>query len=53
MRGYEKPAVKTLTVSQILENLGPVSCGSGLVLGTNDQDSSSGGASHPGYKDFL
>ena len=30
---YLKPEIKTLTVGQILESLGPVSCGSGLPLG--------------------
>jgi len=30
---YLKPEIKTLTVGQILESLGPVSCGSGAPLG--------------------
>ena len=31
---YRKPQVKTMTVHEILETLGPVSCGSGAALGT-------------------
>lgn len=30
---YVKPEIKTLTMGQILESLGPVSCGSGVPLG--------------------
>ena len=30
---YQKPQVKTMTVHEILETLGPVSCGSGSALG--------------------
>jgi len=29
-RSYVKPAIKTLTTGEILESLGPVSCGSGI-----------------------
>ena len=30
---YVKPEIKTLTVGELLESLGPVSCGSGIPLG--------------------
>ena len=31
-RKYTKPSIKTLPVAEILESLGPVSCGSGFPL---------------------
>ena len=31
--GYSKPEIKTLSVGEILEILGPVSCGSGQLGG--------------------
>jgi hypothetical protein len=41
MSAYKKPEIKTLTVSQILETMGPVSCGSGRALGTATSTSTS------------
>ena len=32
MKSYERPDVQTLQASNIVEMLGPVSCGSGLQL---------------------
>ena len=40
-RQYIEPAIKTLTTREILESLGPVSCGSGIPIGP-------GGALSPG-----
>jgi hypothetical protein len=34
MNEYTRPEIKTLSVGEILETLGPVSCGSGVPLGS-------------------
>jgi len=52
-RHYEKPAIKTLRADEIVESMGPVSCGSGAQTPLPvASDVTTGGRGGSGYSEL-